>query len=84
MFFNSFDYILIFITILIKPINFNESKKINPLKAQAPRNDGLFISQTMKFMLKRAKISLKSNKKRRLGTISLSYSAFLFSGLGDS
>ena len=51
--------------------NFNESKK-KPIhwKAQAPPKDKSFLSQTMIFMLQRANIPLKSNKKRRLSTIS--------------
>ena len=47
-----------------------KAKRAHPPKAQTPPKDGLFLSQTMKFRLKRAKKPLKSNKKRRLGTIS--------------
>ena len=47
-----------------------KAKRAHPSKAQTPPKDRLFLSQTMKFTLKRVKTPLKSNKKRRLGTIS--------------
>ena len=57
-----------------------KAKRAHPPGAQIPPKDRLILSQTMKFSLKRAKTPLKSNKKRRLGTILVSYSAFLFGG----
>ena len=55
-----------------------KAKIAHPPGAQTPPKDKLILSKTMKFRLKRTKIPLKSNKKRRLGTIFVSYSAFLF------
>ena len=57
-FLSSIDYIL------------TKAKRAHPLEVQTPPNDRHFLSQAMYFMLIREKTPLKSNKKRKLGTIS--------------
>ena len=47
-----------------------KAKRAHPPKAQTPPKDRLFLSQSMILSFKKEKIPLKSNKKRRLGTIS--------------
>ena len=48
--------------------NFNASKKAYPPKVQNLSEDELLLSKICFLCLERAKIPLKSNKKRRIGT----------------
>ena len=47
---------------------FNANKKAHPPKVQNLSEDGLLLSKICFLCLERAKIPLKSNKKRRIGT----------------
>lgn len=49
---------------------FNANKKAHPPKVQNLSEDGLLLSKICFLCLKRAKIPLKGNKKRRIDTIS--------------
>ena len=59
-----------------------KAKRAHPPKAQTPPKDRIFLSQTIKFKLKRAKIPLKSNKNAESVQFLVSYSA-CFSGGTD-
>ena len=62
-----------------------KAKRAHPPGAQIPPKDRLILSQTMKFSLRRAKMPLKSNKKRRLGTIScILFCVLIWHGVRDS
>lgn len=62
--------ILTITTILMITHKFNANKKAHPPKTQKLSEDGLLLSTIFFLCLQMAKIPLKSNKKRRIGTIS--------------
>ena len=64
------DYNFNFTTILTITHKFNASKKAHLPKVQNLSEDGLLLSKICFLCLERAKIPLKGNKKRRIGTIS--------------